>query len=213
MVRLPVNLINVSRAREADWPRTSLDAPKSKPKSLKSPKTPVAPLAASPRSSADIPPVSKIPRVYALTELLALASSPSLSPSQRAQLDAHIPFMTRKSPSTKSSPSTPSSPSPSPTSSSPVTPEKPLDGQTQTQKKADPQQQQQRRRRSGRKAPNASLKVRVPADTVEGRRRRSAYGAGWGWPAAPLDGGRTRNELGFESQSESWRAERLVAVA
>ena len=68
-----------------------------------------------------------------------------------------------------------------------------------------------RRRRLN--APNASLKVRVPADTVEGRRRRSAYGAGWGWPAAPLDGGRTRNELGFESQSESWRAERLVAAA
>ncbi|RDX51737.1 hypothetical protein OH76DRAFT_1470826 [Lentinus brumalis] len=149
------------------------------------------------RTNANIPPASKIPRVYTLTELLALSSSPSvgLSPSQRAHVDAHIPFMTRKSSSTKSSPS--SSPTSNPT---PLV--KPLD----SQKKADTQ----RRRRSGRKAPNASLKSRVPAD-VEGRRRRNAYGAGWGWPAAPLDG--SRNVLGFESRSESWRAERLVVAA
>ena len=69
-----------------------------------------------------------------------------------------------------------------------------------------------RRRRSGLKVPNGTLKSRVPAETVEGRRRRSAYGAGWRWPAAPLDR-RTRNVLGFVSERESWRAERLVAAA
>ncbi|RPD54980.1 hypothetical protein L226DRAFT_571623 [Lentinus tigrinus ALCF2SS1-7] len=193
-------------ARERHYHANAFDAPRSP----KSPITPLTPLTT--RTDENIPQdSSKIPRVYALTELLALAHAPSsstaLSPSQRAQLDAHIPFMTRKSSSSNRNPK--SSPSPS---SSPAPAAKPLDGPTQTQpqKKAE---QQQRRRRSGRKAPNASLKTRVPADSIEDRRRRhaNAYGAGWGWPAGPLDG--SRNVLGFESQSRSWRAAPLVAAA
>ena len=63
----------------------------------------------SPRS-ANIPLTPKIPNTYTITELLALSSSPAhFTPAQRAQIDAHIPFMTRKRSS---------KPSPSPSSAS-----------------------------------------------------------------------------------------------
>ncbi|KAI0718673.1 hypothetical protein C8T65DRAFT_737028 [Cerioporus squamosus] len=150
------------------------------------PMTPLTPL--NPRTNANIPPASKIPGVYALTELLALASSPStgLSPAQRAQVDAHILFMTRKSSSTTSAYP----------SSSPETNPKPLDGQNQTQnqgKKADAQQQ--RRRRSGRKAPNASLSLSLEDARAGGRRGQAAAQ-------------RVRRGLGVARCAARWQPER-----
>ncbi|KAI0717048.1 hypothetical protein C8Q76DRAFT_795277 [Earliella scabrosa] len=178
-----------------------------------SPRTPLTPM--TPRLNANIPHASTIPhdhahaRVYALTELLALSSSPStgLSPAQRAQVETHVPFMTRKpssksaspkssSPKSKPAPADPSS-NPSPAVPSPTDPN-PSPVESQSQKKADAQ----RRRRSGRKAPSAKARAVVAAAAdVDGRRRRAAYGAGWGWAAAPL------------SESGSWRAERVAVAA
>ncbi|KAI0760584.1 hypothetical protein C8Q74DRAFT_240534 [Fomes fomentarius] len=165
----------------------------------------------SPRAT--IPHVKKIPGMYTLTELLALSSSPfvndALSPTQRAQVEAHVPLMTRKSSSAHSASPSPSAvPSSSSDPVSPPTTPSDLLGEAQGQKKADTH----RRRRSGRKAPHA--KARVPptvATDVEGRRRRNAYGASWGWvsPSSTPTASAVASE---KLERESWRPRVVVAA-
>ncbi|PIL23169.1 hypothetical protein GSI_14478 [Ganoderma sinense ZZ0214-1] len=152
--------------------------------------------AASPRA-ADIPLASMIPNTYTISQLLALSSSIApLSPSNRAQIDAHIPLMTRRLKS--SSPSSPA-PSSSSVSSSPVSetaalPTAPAPAST-PKPSADAQK---RRRRPGRK--NSGGKPRVaPALGTDVEERRRRHGANWGWAVhAP--------------EQDSWRSSHAVAV-
>ncbi|KAH9852397.1 hypothetical protein C2E23DRAFT_868850 [Lenzites betulinus] len=147
-------------------------------------------------ASADIPLASIIPqaRTYSFAALLAFSSSrtASLSPSQHAQVAAHLPLMLRRG-----------APSPPSHSRSParMTPAAEL-----PQRKADAPL---RRRRTGRKP--AGAKARVPPSVgadVEERRRRTAYGAGWGWSPAERVAGK-RIEFG----GESWRTARVPVAA
>ncbi|KAI0628585.1 hypothetical protein C8Q77DRAFT_1162004 [Trametes polyzona] len=148
-----------------------------------------------PLALADIPHESTIPqaRIYSLATLLSLSSSPSvgLSSSQHAQVASHIPLMLRRSPS-------PSSPSSSPSKKTPST----TPAESPKKPEAAP-----RRRRTGRK-PSAA-KARVPpalgAD-VGDRRRRNAYGAGWGWSAAERVVGQRVDFGRVPQRDESWRA-------
>ncbi|TBU40656.1 hypothetical protein BD309DRAFT_967008 [Dichomitus squalens] len=150
----------------------------------------------SPRP-ANIPLASKIPNTYTLTELLALSSSPApLTPSQRMQIDAHIPFMTRRPSKAKAAPSGSSAPSSPPSTTAPLPTPTPA-----PIAKSNADAQKTRRRRPGRK--NSSGKPRVaPAvgADVENRRRRVAN---WGWAA---HGGSTLEQ-------ESWRAHALPMAA
>ncbi|KAI0821873.1 hypothetical protein BC628DRAFT_1341131 [Trametes gibbosa] len=161
-------------------------------------------------ASADIPTASTIPTTYTYTvpALLALSSSPAavLSPPQHAEVAGHIPLMLRRAAS-------PSSRSRSPTR--PATAVNAAAGGADTLPKK-PEAAPLRRRRTGRKS--ASAKARVPPSVgadVEERRRRSTYGAGWGWrPAERVHVAGQRVEFGRAPQLEgSWRAAQVSAAA
>ncbi|KAI0363668.1 hypothetical protein BV20DRAFT_975397 [Pilatotrama ljubarskyi] len=95
--------------------------------------------------------------------------------------------------------------------SSRATKTKPVDpASAETQKKPDAS----RRRRTGRKPSSAKSRVPVSIGTdVEERRRRAAYGAGWGWSVAERAAGQ-RAEFGrIPPQGQSWRAAPVVAAA
>ncbi|KAH9888042.1 hypothetical protein C8Q73DRAFT_839265 [Cubamyces lactineus] len=175
-----------------------------------------------PLASANIPPATIIPntttttqsRIYSLTELLGLASSPAigLSPSQRSIVDSHIPLMMSRVRSSAPRASKKTSAATATDVTVPVADAAP----DAPQKKTDVPSP--RRRRTGRKP--SSAKARVPAAVgadVEGRRRRGAraYGAGWGWSAAAAEQvvGQRVDFGRIPVQGETWRAERVVAAA
>ncbi|KAI0353943.1 hypothetical protein OH77DRAFT_1406115 [Trametes cingulata] len=162
--------------------------------------SPSCPASHDRRISAHIPPASTIPqaRIYSLTQLLALSSSPAvgLSPPQRAQVDSHIPLMfSRTSSSSRSTKTKTTDP-----------------GHADTQKKqpdASP-----RRRRTGRKPSATKSRVPVAVGTdVEGRRRRTAYGAGWGWSPAERAAGQRADFGRIPPQGQSWRAAPVAVAA
>ncbi|EIW54816.1 uncharacterized protein TRAVEDRAFT_73917 [Trametes versicolor FP-101664 SS1] len=152
---------------------------------------------------ADIPPASTIPQThtYSLTSLLSLSSSPhaGLSPSQHAQVAAHLPLMLARS----SSPSRTAKPKPAES----------VDVDAPARADAPAKTDVARRRRTGRKS--SSAKARMPSAVgadVEGRRRRTAYGAGWGWSAAERVTGQRVDFGRVPQREESWRATRVLAA-
>ncbi|KAI0667267.1 hypothetical protein C8Q78DRAFT_1054975 [Trametes maxima] len=155
-----------------------------------------SPFASNHLDNTSIPAASTIPtasRIYSPSALLALSSSPSigLSPSQRAQVDAHVPLMLSRT----------TSPSPRPN--------KVTGGRADSQK-PDSTSEAPRRRRTGRK-PNVRVAPAVSAD-VDGRRRRSTpYGAGWGWIPAERMAGQRAEFRRVPIQEESWRVVALAA--
>ncbi|KAI0659862.1 hypothetical protein C8Q70DRAFT_981853 [Cubamyces menziesii] len=165
-----------------------------------------------PPATTTIPNTTSQSRIYSLTELLGLASSPAvgLSPSQRSIVDSHIPLMmTRSRPSTPRSTKKTSAATTADVAVADAAPEAP---QKKTEAPAP------RRRRTGRKP--SSAKARVPAVVgadVEGRRRRGAraYGAGWGWSAAAAEqvAGKRVDFGRIPAQDETWRAAERMIVA
>ncbi|KAI0641345.1 hypothetical protein C8Q79DRAFT_304443 [Trametes meyenii] len=184
------------RGASASYSSDSISSISTRDMTPKSRTRSASPFASNHLDNIHIPTASTIPtasRIYSPSALLALSSSPSigLSPVQRAQLDAHIPLMLPRASSL------------SPRS-------KTITGERAhaDSRKRDSTSEAPRRRRTGRKA-NARVAPAVSAD-VDGRRRRNAYGAGWGWSPAERIAGQ-RAEFGrVPIRGESWR---MVALA